>query len=126
MVAGYLWKSKHGKIESLVESYVGVALDSDSHTEAKIRIMIDGRGTEGQSDEHMYTVYKRLGTVCVEDQIEVTRKLIKKYKFMDKERVGIWGKSYGGYMTIMVLEHDSGPDSVFKCGAAGKLLSTAL
>ena len=105
-------------IENL-ESYVGVEMDSDSQTEAKIRIEIDGRGTEGQNDEHMYTVYKRLDRVCVEDQIEVTRKLINKYKFMDKDSVGIWGWSYGGFMTLMVLEHDSGPDSVFKCGAEG-------
>ena len=60
MVAGYYWISKYGKIEDL-ESYVGVEMDSDSHTEAKIRIKIDGRGTEGQSDEHMYTGIRKQG-----------------------------------------------------------------
>ena len=86
-----------------------------------INIKIDGRGQSGQSDEHMYAVYKNLGTVSVDDQISVTRKLIKEHKFMDREKVGIWGTSYGGYMTLMTLGRDSGPDSVFKCGISGKM-----
>ena len=94
----------------------------DPDTKQKIVVKIDVRGTDGQSDEHMYTEYKRLGTVSVEDQIEVTRKLIRKYKFMDQDRVGVWGWSYGGYMTLMILGLDSGPGSVFKCGTAGDLV----
>jgi dipeptidyl aminopeptidase/acylaminoacyl peptidase len=32
-----------------------------------------------------------MGTVEVDDQIEATRLLLEKHKFMDKKRVGIWG-----------------------------------
>ena len=115
-------EKKYGDAEALIYGS-GVDWDADKYSLEIIEVKIDGRGSNGQSDEHMYTVYKRLGTVSVEDQIEVTRVLIRKYKFMDNDRVGIWGWSYGGYMTTMVLGLDSGPDSVFKCGAAGKQLS---
>ena len=91
-------------------------------TPAHITIRIDGRGQTGQSDEHMYAVYKNLGTFSADDQISVTRRLVKENKFMDKEKVGIVGHSYGGYMTLMILGRDSGPDSVFKCGISSKML----
>lgn len=38
------------------------------------------------------------------------------YHFIDPERVGIWGWSYGGYATIMTLAKDT--EHVFKCGIA--------
>lgn len=39
-----------------------------------------------------------LGKMEVEDQIEVAR-IISKYEFVDASRIGIWGWSYGGYMS---------------------------
>ncbi|PYV26815.1 MAG: S9 family peptidase, partial [Acidobacteria bacterium] len=41
---------------------------------------------------------------------------LKSLPFVDPARLGIWGWSYGGYMTLYALTH--APD-VFKCGAAG-------
>ncbi|KPP63763.1 hypothetical protein Z043_117948 [Scleropages formosus] len=75
---------------------------------------IDGRGSGYQGDKLMHSIYKRLGTYEVEDQIETTRKFID-MGFIDKEKIAIWGWSYGGYVTSMVLGAGSG---VFKCGMA--------
>ena len=36
-------------------------------------------------------VYKNLGTVEIQDQISVTRKLVESYDYMDPTRVAIWG-----------------------------------
>ncbi|XP_053327008.1 prolyl endopeptidase FAP [Spea bombifrons] len=75
---------------------------------------VDGRGTAFQGDKFMHAVYKRLGTYEVEDQIFAVRKFIE-MGFIDEKRIAIWGWSYGGYVTSMVLGHGTG---LFKCGMA--------
>merc|ERR1711892_1085506 len=77
---------------------------------------IDGRGTGFQSDEHLFQVYRHLGTVEIQDQISVTRQLVQTYPYLDEKRTAIWGWSYGGFATAMTLEQDTGPDQVFSCG----------
>nr|XP_023695700.1 dipeptidyl peptidase 4-like isoform X1 [Paramormyrops kingsleyae] len=83
-------------------------------TENIIVASFDGRGSGYQGDKIMHSIYKRLGTYEVEDQISAARKFIE-MGFVDKERIAIWGWSYGGYVTSMVLGAGSG---VFKCGMA--------
>uniref|UniRef100_A0AAX7SZT4 Dipeptidyl-peptidase 4 n=1 Tax=Astatotilapia calliptera TaxID=8154 RepID=A0AAX7SZT4_ASTCA len=83
-------------------------------TEKIIVASFDGRGSGYQGDKLMYEIYKSLGTKEVEDQITAAREFIK-MGFIDKDRVAIWGWSYGGYVTSMVLGSGSG---VFKCGMA--------
>jgi dipeptidyl-peptidase-4 len=61
-------------------------------------------------------VYRNLGTVEIQDQISVTRELVRTYPYMDEERTAIWGWSYGGFATAMTLEADTGPEQVFSCG----------
>uniref|UniRef100_A0A674F667 Fibroblast activation protein, alpha n=1 Tax=Salmo trutta TaxID=8032 RepID=A0A674F667_SALTR len=85
-----------------------------SSTEGIIVASFDGRGSGYQGDKIMHSIYQRLGTFEVEDQITATRKFID-MGFIDKERIAIWGWSYGGYVTSMALGAGSG---VFKCGIA--------
>lgn len=79
-----------------------------------IYVEIDGRGTGNNGNNMMFSVNNKLGTFEMADQIAVTKYLVDKYKFIDPKRVAIWGWSYGGYATSMVLGQD--PDMVFKCG----------
>lgn len=44
------------------------------------------------------------------------RKLVEKFPFIDAQRVGLWGWSYGGYATTHVLARDNGTEHVYKCG----------
>uniref|UniRef100_A0A7N5ZQS7 Uncharacterized protein n=1 Tax=Anabas testudineus TaxID=64144 RepID=A0A7N5ZQS7_ANATE len=83
-------------------------------TEKIIVASFDGRGSGYQGDKLMHEIYKRLGTYEVEDQITAAKEFLK-MGFIDKDRVAIWGWSYGGYVTSMVLGSGSG---VFKCGMA--------
>lgn len=76
---------------------------------------IDGRGSSGQGYRLMHEVYRRLGTVEVSDQLEVTEYLRDNLHFVDKRRVGIWGWSYGGYTATLAL---ASPLSLFQCGAS--------
>ncbi|HLR31588.1 MAG TPA: S9 family peptidase, partial [Fodinibius sp.] len=66
-------------------------------------ISIDNRGTGGRGRAFEQQVYKKLGQYEVEDQIDAAEYLIREYDFIDEDRLGIWGWSYGGYMSSMVL-----------------------
>ncbi|KAM9670115.1 dipeptidyl peptidase 4 isoform 1-T1 [Dama dama] len=83
-------------------------------TENIVVASFDGRGSGYQGDKIMHAINRRLGTFEVEDQIEATRQF-SKMGFVDDKRIAIWGWSYGGYVTSMVLGAGSG---VFKCGIA--------
>lgn len=83
-------------------------------TENIIVASFDGRGSGYQGDKIMHAINRRLGTLEVQDQIEAARQF-SKMGFVDHERIAIWGWSYGGYVTSMVLGAGS---HVFKCGIA--------
>lgn len=75
---------------------------------------IDGRGSAYKGSKMLFEIYRRMGTVEIEDQIAVTRYLQETYPWIDANRTAIWGWSYGGFATAMTLATDT--ESVFKCG----------
>lgn len=65
---------------------------------------IDNRGTPGpKGREWRKSIYAKLGVISSEDQAAVTKKILDRYSFIDKNRVGIWGWSGGGSMTLNML-----------------------
>lgn len=78
--------------------------------------MIDGRGTGRKGTEMMYAVYRAFGTVEMNDQRTATKYLRDNLNFIDGEKIGIWGWSYGGYATAKVLLDDA--EGIFKCGVS--------
>ncbi|KAM9802703.1 dipeptidyl peptidase 4 isoform X1 [Syngnathus typhle] len=74
----------------------------------------DGRGSGYQGDAILHSIYHRLGTIEVEDQITAARKFAE-MRFVDEDRIAIWGWSYGGYVSSMALGAGT---RVFKCGIA--------
>ncbi|XP_053958788.1 venom dipeptidyl peptidase 4 [Anastrepha ludens] len=81
-----------------------------------IYALIDGRGTGNKGKKLLFSVNNNLGDLEAQDQIYVAKYLQTLYPFIDSERVGIWGWSYGGYMTIKTLEYDA--NNVFQCGTS--------
>nr|XP_033186766.1 dipeptidyl aminopeptidase-like protein 6 isoform X3 [Bombus vancouverensis nearcticus] len=75
---------------------------------------IDGRGSGGQGYKFLHEVYYRLGSVEVADQLEVTEYLRDSLHFVDKQRVAVWGWSYGGFVAALALAHPG--QDVFECG----------
>jgi dipeptidyl-peptidase 4 len=59
---------------------------------------VDGRGTGFKGANFKKVTYKQLGKYEVEDQIDAA-KVIGNYPYVDKSRIGIWGWSYGGFMS---------------------------
>lgn len=65
-------------------------------TESIIYAVIDGRGSGFRGDDLLHEIHYNLGGPEVQDQLDVTRQLLKRYSFFDKSKVAIWGWSYGG------------------------------
>lgn len=63
---------------------------------------VDNRGTGGRGEAFKKITYANLGKYEVEDQIQAA-KYLSSLPFVDKERIGIWGWSYGGYMSLLCL-----------------------
>lgn len=77
-----------------------------------IIVSVDGRGTGGRGTAFRTSTYAQLGKLETEDRIAAARYL-KTLPYVDPNRVGIWGWSYGGYMTALCMT--LGAD-VFKAG----------
>lgn len=75
---------------------------------------VDNRGTGGRGKAFKSATYRRLGQVEARDQIAAARYL-GELPYVDAARVGIWGWSYGGYMTMMSMLFEEGP-ATFKMG----------
>ena len=75
---------------------------------------VDGRGTGFKGADFKKVTQKELGKFEVEDQIEAA-KLLGKRNYVDASRIGIWGWSYGGFMSSNALFKGS---DVFKMAIA--------
>lgn len=65
-------------------------------------VCVDGRGTGFKGADFKKVTQKELGKFEVEDQIEAAKKL-GQLKYIDESRIGIWGWSYGGFMSSNAL-----------------------
>ena len=63
---------------------------------------VDNRGTGARGSEFKKCTYQQLGKLETEDQIEANRYLAK-LPYVDGSRIGIFGWSYGGYMSSLCL-----------------------
>ena len=77
-------------------------------------VCVDNRGTGGRGADFKKVTYANLGKLETQDQIE-TAKHLASLPYLDKSRIGIWGWSFGGYMTLLALT--KGAD-YFKAGIA--------
>ena len=75
---------------------------------------VDGRGTGYKGTEYKKTTYLNLGKFEIDDQIAAA-KWFGNQSYINKDRIGIFGWSYGGYMASLALT--KGAD-VFKAGIA--------
>jgi len=67
---------------------------------------IDVRGSGFQGDEFKHTVFRQLGSVEVRDTLHVIRELRKILSYVDASKVCVWGWSFGGYLTGLLLAED--------------------
>ena len=92
----------------------GISWETYMASQGYIIACVDGRGTGGRGAAFEKCTYLNLGVREARDQVE-TALYLGLQPYVDKERIGIWGWSFGGYMTLMSMSEGT---PVFKAGVA--------
>ena len=77
-------------------------------------LKVDNRGMSNRGKKFAVITYKHLGDIEFKDQIASLDQALEKFPQLDGSRVGFWGWSYGGSMTLNMLTHSNR----FKAGVA--------
>ena len=97
-----------------IGNYGNAMFESYMACEGFIMVCVDGRGTGGRGTEFGKCTYLNIGKYEPGDQVE-TAKYLGTLPYVDKDNIGIWGWSFGGYNTLMSMSQN---DAVFKAGVA--------
>ena len=92
----------------------GGLLDAMFTQHGYIVVCVDGRGTGGRGADFEKCTYLTLGNTEAHDQVE-TAIWLGKQSYVDKNRIGIWGWSFGGFCTLMSMSEGR---NVFRAGVA--------
>ncbi len=92
----------------------GALFDEYLAQEGFILVCVDGRGTGARGAEFEKSTYLKIGALESKDQVEAAIYL-GTLPYVDKDRIGIWGWSYGGFNTLMSMSEGRG---VFKAGVS--------
>ncbi|MBR9861703.1 prolyl oligopeptidase family serine peptidase [bacterium] len=88
------------KMDFMYSNYFWHQMLANKHN--YIVVSVDNRGTGARGSSFKKMTYKQLGKYETEDQISAA-KYFAAQPYIDKNRVGIWGWSYGGYMSSLCL-----------------------
>ena len=113
------WLVKPGNQQVLNQWGIGMSgngalLEQYLCQQGYICVCVDNRGTGGRGAEFEKCTYLRLGELESRDQVE-TAIWLGQQAYVDKNRIGIWGWSYGGWNTLMSMSEGR---PVFKAGVA--------
>ena len=92
----------------------GGAFDQYLAQQGFIVVCVDGRGTGGRGADFEKSTYLKLGDLESKDQVEAASYLAT-LPYVDKDNIGIWGWSFGGFNTLMSMSNGK---SIFKAGVA--------
>ncbi|RTG87616.1 uncharacterized protein DC041_0006373 [Schistosoma bovis] len=74
-----------------------------SATAKVIVAQVDGRGTGGRGRFYEQSIYKNLGVIEIEDQLDSVKALIRRFHYINESQVGAYGWSYGGFTVSHLL-----------------------
>jgi len=103
-------------VQNVVNGWAGgiYLLDEMLAEKGYIVFSLDNRGSSGRGHVFETPIYHHLGRIELQDQLAGVAYL-KSQPYVDASRIGIWGWSYGGYMTLNALFNAPG---VFKMGVS--------
>ncbi len=101
--------------QSVNNAWAGINWDQALAHKGFIVWQVDNRGSAGRGHLWEAQVYHNLGALELDDQ-KAGVEYLKTLQFADTARMGLYGWSYGGYMTLYTLTH--APD-LFRAGVAG-------
>jgi len=81
-----------------------------------IMVSVDNRGTRApKGRDWRKSIYKKIGTVTVQDQVDALDAMAKRWPVIDTSKVGVWGHSGGGSSTLNLMFRHA---DKFQVGAA--------
>ncbi len=92
----------------------GAILEQYLCQQGYICVCVDNRGTGGRGAEFEKCTYQQLGKLEARDQVE-TALWLGQQAYVDKQRIAIWGWSFGGFNTLMAMSEGR---AVFRAGIA--------
>ena len=102
-------------IQRVINKFEGPDMTQYMLQQGYIVFQLDNRGSSHRGTEFEFPIYQQLGKIEVDDQITGV-KFLHSLSFVDKEHIGIYGHSYGGYMALMSMFKAG---EYFKAGVAG-------
>ena len=103
-----------GPGSQMVTDAFSISWETFMASQGYVVVCVDGRGTGGRGADFEKCTYLNLGVKEARDQVE-TALYLGSLPYVDKNRIGIWGWSFGGYMTLMSMSEGT---PVFKAGVA--------
>jgi dipeptidyl aminopeptidase/acylaminoacyl peptidase len=82
--------------------YAGVEAQSLARLGAVV-FVVDARGTPGRDREFQDVVVGNLGRHEIPDHVATLRQLAEEHPYMDTNRVGVFGGSWGGYFALRAM-----------------------
>ena len=102
-------------VQKVLDNWTGGSFTQILTRAGYVVFQLDNRGSAFRGTAFQAPIHDKLGDVEAADQVQGARWLGSQ-GFVDPSRIGVWGWSYGGYMTLMLMF--KAPD-VFRAGVAG-------
>jgi dipeptidyl-peptidase 4 len=102
-------------VQRVLDSWTGSSFTQILTRAGYVVFQLDNRGTASRGTAFQAPIHDKLGDVEVADQVQGARWLGSQ-AYVDPARIGVWGWSYGGYMTLMLMF--KAPE-IFRAGVAG-------
>jgi len=102
-------------VERVLDSWTGSSFTQILTRAGYVVFQLDNRGSGFRGRAFQAPIRGRLGEIEVIDQVEGARWLASQ-PYIDPARVGVWGWSYGGYLTLMLMFK---APTVFRAGVSG-------
>ena len=111
----YVYGGPHAQLIHDVRNYDARGWDIYMAQLGYVMLTVDSRGSDNRGLKFENCTHRKLGTEEMKDQMEGV-KLLKSLTYVDQDRLGVHGWSFGGFMTInLMLTYPE----VFKVGVAG-------
>jgi dipeptidyl-peptidase 4 len=102
-------------IQRVLDNWTGNSFTQILTRAGYVVFQLDNRGTAFRGTAFQAPIHDKLGDIEVADQVQGARWLAAQ-GYVDPARIGVWGWSYGGYLTLMLMF--KAPD-VFRAGVSG-------
>jgi dipeptidyl-peptidase 4 len=102
-------------VQRVLNTWTGTSFTQILTRAGYVVFQLDNRGSAFRGSAFQDPIHGHLGNIEVADQVLGARWLASQ-SYVDKSRLGVWGWSYGGYMTLMLMFKSP---EIFRAGIAG-------